>query len=222
MPTLRKLPTALLLGLALAASPLHAQQQPFKFSNEDQAEKAKEAERQDKVRAQLQTPCRNKIKDQKIMVLIGENRGGRINATQQAFGPHFDAINARLRGLGLRTYTQAQITAQVAQAEMDAYFKNDPDAAISASKRLAAQYILRGLITATAERNAIINVNEVTVSMNFTLTGADGRMISQANARNESFAGADIPGMALTLINERADDVVAQLYSDYCRAAGVR
>jgi len=221
MPTLRNLPTALLLGLALAASPLHAQQ-PFKFSNEDQAEKAKEAERQDKVRAQLQTPCRNKIKDQKIMVLIGENRGGRINATQQAFGPHFDAINARLRGLGLRTYTQAQITQQVAQAEMDAYFKNDPDAAISASKRLAAQYILRGLITATAERNAIINVNEVTVSMNFTLTGADGRMISQANARNESFAGADIPGMALTLINERADDVVAQLYSDYCRAAGVR
>ncbi len=213
--------TLLLFAIAVAASPAHAQQ-GFKFSSEDEAEKAKEAERQGKVRAQLQTPCRDKIKNQKIVVLIGENRGGGINATQEAFGPHFDAINSRLRGLGLRTYTQAQITQQVAQAEVDAYFKNDPDAAISASKRLAAQYILRGLITAQAGRNALINVNEVSISMNFTLTGADGRMISQANAQNASYAGSDISGMALTLINERADEVVARLYSDYCRAAGVR
>ena len=36
------------------------------------------------------------------------------------------------------------------KAEIDAVFKNDPDAAISASKRLAAQYILRGVIVALA------------------------------------------------------------------------
>jgi hypothetical protein len=215
-----RIPLALLFAFALAAS--HAHAQAFKFSNEDQAEKQQEAERQDKVRALLQTPCRNKIKDQKIVVLIGESRNGRINASQGAFSLHFDAINSRLRGLGLKTYTQAQITAQVAQAEMDAYFKNDPDAAISASKRLAAQYILKGLITTQASRNAVINVNQVNVSMNFTLTGADGRMISQASAENASYAGADTSGLALTLINERADEVVARLYSDYCRAAGVR
>ena len=29
-------------------------------------------------------------------------------------------------------------------------------------------------------------------------------------------------GMALTLINERADEVVAQLYTDYCQKAGTR
>ena len=105
---------------------------------------------------------------------------------------------------------------------MDAYFKNDPDAAISASKRLAAQYILRGVISTQANRNAIINVNQVNVTMNFTLTGANGRMISEASAENASYAGADTTGLALTLINERADEVVARLYSDYCRAAGVR
>jgi hypothetical protein len=26
--------------------------------------------------------------------------------------------------------------------------------------------------------------------------------------------------MALTLVNEKADEVVAQLYADYCRSAG--
>jgi len=65
-------------------------------------------------------------------------------------------------------------------------------------------------------------VAQVNVSMDFTLTGANGRMISQAGARNESFAGRDVSGMALTLINERADDVVAQLYSDYCQKAGLQ
>jgi hypothetical protein len=209
-----------LFAFALAASPAYAQ--GFKFSNEDTAEKEQEAARQDKVRALLQTPCRNKIRDQKIVVLIGESRDGNINASQGAFGLHFDAINSRLRALGLKTFTQAQITQQVAQAEVDAYFKNDPDAAISASKRLAAQYILRGLISTSASRNAVINVNQVNVSMNFTLTGADGRMISQASAENASYAGADTSGLALTLINERADEIVARLYSDYCRAAGVR
>ena len=212
--------SALLAAFALCASGAHAQN--FKFSNEDPSEKQQEAERQGKVRALLQTPCRDKIKNQKIVVLIGESRNGRIYASQGAFSTHFDAINSRLRALGLKTYTQAQITAQIAQAEVDAYFKNDPDAAISASKRLAAQYVLKGLITTQASRNAMINVNQVNVGMNFTLTGADGRMISQASADNASYAGQDTSGLALTLINERADEIVARLYSDYCHAAGLR
>ena len=199
-----------------------AHAQGFKFSNEDQADKAQEAQRQAKVQSLLATPCRDKIKNQKIMVLIGEERNGVITAKQAAYSTHVEAINQRLRGLGLRTYTQEEIRKQVAQAEIDAYFKNDPDAAISASRRLSAQYILRGLIASQASRNAIVNVNQVSVNMNFTLTGANGKMISQTGATNESYAGRDTSGMALTLINERADEVVAQLYNDYCQKAGTR
>jgi hypothetical protein len=212
----------LVIFLALLSATTAAYAQGFKFSNEDQADKAAEAERQAKVRSLLATPCRDKIKNQKIMVLIGEDRNGVIFASQASYSPHVNAINERLQSLGLKTYTQEQIRKQVAQAEIDAYFKNDPDAAISASKRLAAQYILRGLIATQAGRNAIVNVNQVSVSMNFTLTGANGKMISQTGARNESYAGHDTTGMALTLINERADEVVAQLYNDYCSKAGAR
>ena len=53
------------------------------------------------------------------------------------------------------------------------------------------------------------------------LTGADGRTISEAGGRAESYSGTDTGHMALTLINEQAEGVVAKLYSDYCRAAGV-
>ncbi|OGA39827.1 MAG: hypothetical protein A3G24_16260 [Betaproteobacteria bacterium RIFCSPLOWO2_12_FULL_62_13] len=219
---LRALSITLLVWLSAATA---AQAQGFKFSNEDEAakvDKAREAERRAKVQSLLATPCLNRIKNQKIMVLIGEDRNGVVYASQASYGPHVDAINGRLKSLGLRTYSPEEIRRQIAQAEIDAYFKNDPDAAISASKRLAAQYILRGLIATQSGRNPIINVNQVSVSMNFTLTGANGRMISQADARNESYAGRDTRGMALTLINERADEVVAQLYGDYCQKAGAR
>lgn len=211
---------ALIVLLAATALCGGALAQGFKFSNEDNSDREREAEQQAKVQALLASPCRAKIKNQKIMVLIGESRNGYIQASQSSYGGHFDALNARLQGLGLKTVTQAQIKAQVAQAEIDAYFKNDPDAALSASKRLSAQYILRGLISSETAYNRIVRVNQVSIRMNFTLTDASGRTLSQASAENASYAGMDTSGMALTLINEKADEVVAQLYSDYCRKGG--
>ena len=219
-------PSSVVTTLLIAAGMLCASAagaQGFRFSNEPDNRQAEEAQqRQERVHALLATPCLAKIKNQKIMVVIGENRNGRVLAKQSAYDPHFDAINLRLRSLGLRTYTPEEIRSQVAQAEIDAFFRNDPDAAIGASRRLAAQYILRGLIDTQISRNAIVNVNQVTVRLDFVLTGSNGRMISQARASNESYAGRDVLGMALTLLEERAEEVVAQLYSDYCRSAGIR
>ena len=208
--------------LFLAALPVAAGAQGFKFSNEDKSQQEAQAARQARINAQLSTPCLDRIKNRKIMVLIGEEVNGVVQARQASFSPHFDAINARLQYLGLRTYTQEEIRRQIAQAEIDAYFKNNPDAALSAAKRLAASYTLRGLISARAMRNPMIPVNQVAVSMNFVLTGSDGKRIAQADAQSESFSGADVQGMALTLINEQADEVVARLYSEYCQQPAPR
>jgi hypothetical protein len=125
----------LLVSLLITTS---AQAQGFKFSNEDANEKAGEAERQTRVQSQLTTPCRDKIKDQKIMVLVAEDRNGVAYASQFSYAPYFDALNNRLRGLGLRTYTREEIRRQIQQAEIDAWYRNDPAAARSAAKRLAA------------------------------------------------------------------------------------
>ena len=196
--------------------------QGFRFSDPDNAQQAEQAAREDRIAYELSTPCRADLKGKKIMVVIGEQQSnGYINAQQQNYGPHFQAINARLRSLGLRTFTPEEIRAQIAQAEIDAYFKNNPDAALSAAKRLGASFVLRGLITSEAGMNPIIAVNQVAVSMGFTLTGNNGRIISDVNANSASYAGANIAQMALTLVNEQADEVVAKLYGDYCRNAGL-
>lgn len=221
-PAITMPPLLRALFAVVVLSPLPASTQGFRFSDNTEQQQREEAQanRDAHTRALLATPCMEKIRNQKIMVVMGEHRNGTVIAQQSTYASHTEAINRRLRALGLRTYTPEEIRKQVAQAEIDAFFRNDPDAAIGASRRLAAQYILRGVIDTQISRNAIVNVNQVAVRLDFTLTGANGRPISEASATNESYAGRDVLGMALTLVNERADEVVAQLYSDYCRRAG--
>ncbi|MGH8714903.1 MAG: hypothetical protein ACREYB_12940 [Casimicrobiaceae bacterium] len=209
----------LLLSAALSSAAIAAE--GFKFSDADDADRAESEARQNRIADQLSTPCRADLKGKKIMVVIGETRSnGVISAQQQNYGPHFQAINTRLRALGLRTYTPDEIRRQIAQAEIDAYFRNDPDAALAASRKLGASFVLRGLISSQAGRNPMMNVNQVSVNMDFNLTGSNGRLISDAQARSSSYAGADVGRMALTLVNENADEVVAKLYADYCTNAG--
>ena len=206
--------------LALMAGPAFAQ--GFKFSQPDDSERQENEARQSRIAEQLSTPCRTNIKDKKIMVVIGEQQSnGYVAAQQQNYGPHFQAINTRLRALGLRTYTPEEIRRQIAQAEIDAYFRNDPDAALAASKKLGASFVLRGLITAQAGMNPMMAVNQVSVNMDFALYGANGRVVADAHANSSSYSGADVQRMALILVNEKADEVVAQLYADYCRNAGL-
>jgi hypothetical protein len=220
-------PTRLLalLALLLPLSIAGAGAQGFKFGQPDEADKAEQAAaqaREQRIAQDLGTPCRADLKGKKIMLLIGERQSnGYILAQQQNYGAMFQAINARLQSLGLRTYTPEEIRAQIAQAEIDAYFRNDPDAALSASKRLGASFILRGLISAQAVANPMMPVNQVSVDMGFTLTASNGRLVSTTQASSASYAGADVQRMALTLVNEQADEVVARLYADYCRAAGL-
>jgi hypothetical protein len=202
-----------------------AQAQSFSFSQDEENARRREqgeaAEREDRIAQDLSEPCRADLKNKKIMVIIGERQSnGYVEAHQQNYGRHYQAINKRLQALGLRTFTPEEIRRQVAQAEIDAYFRNDPDAALSASRRLGASFVLRGLISSQAAPNPMMNVNQVSVNMGFTLTGSNGRVISDTEAGSASYAGADVQGMALTLVNEKADEVVAALYADYCRSGG--
>lgn len=212
-------PTRLLAVLVALAMAGPAAAQGFKFDQVDESEKAKEQARKERIADQLSTPCRDQLRNKKIMLMIGEESSGRISANQQNYAPHFEAINRRLRSLGLRTTTPEEIRRQVAQAEIDAYFKGDPDAALAASRKFGAAFVLRGLIAARSGVNPIIRVNEVTVDMSFSLADSGGRPISDASAQGGSYAGADTRTIAAKLINEQADEVVAKLYSDYCAQA---
>lgn len=189
----------------------------FSFSEEEEKQKAASAPKRSG--GGVSAACRESLKNRKVMVVVGQRKASGTDAQQSSYGSHFNAINQRLRKFGFNTYTQEEITAQIAQAEIDAYFKNDPDAAINASKKMGADFILRGVISSRTAINPVLRIPEVYVNMGFTLTAADGKTISDAGASADSYSGTDTLGMALTLINEQADGVVARLAGDYCRHA---
>ncbi len=192
----------------------------FSFSEEDAKQDQGDAAVAERIQQLVAEPCRRQLLNQKIMTLIAERSSDGFNTRQERYSQMFQAINSRLRGLGLKTYTQGEIKAQIAQAEIDAYFKNDPDAALAASRRLGANYVLRGDITTTTGVNPVLHINEVAVRLAFSLSTAGGRNISDVTAKGDSYAGTDTLGMAVTLVNEQADMIVAQLYNDYCRKGG--
>jgi hypothetical protein len=166
--------------------------------------------------------CRSRLKSRHILYLMGEQQGDQLLTAQDRFQPLLQIIDNRLRDLGFKIYTPQQIKAGIAQAEIDAYFKNDPDGALAASKKLGADLVLRGTISSRAGINAVVQVNEVAVNIDMTLSGLDGRTVSQVGAHTDSYSGSDTLHTAAALVTEQADRLVAQLAGDFCRQSGIR
>jgi hypothetical protein len=194
----------------------------FSFSGqaaqEQQQADADAAARAQSIQALVSVPCRQRLKNQRIVLLIGEQSSGQWVTDQGRFGQFIHILDTRLKGLGLKTFSQQEIKASIAQAEVEAYFKNDPDGALAASQRLGARYILRGVINTQSGVNPVVGVNEVAVNINLALSASDGRPLSDVSARTDSYSGSDVLGTALDLVKEQADPLVAQLYNDFCNS----
>lgn len=196
--------------------------QAFSFSeSEDQERREMEMKAEDRAREVqrlLAVPCDAKLKRKKVALIIGqqvEDQG--IVYKPQKYGPIFQEINRRLRDLGLNTYTQEEIRAQIAQEEVRAFLNNDVEAAETAARRLSAGYMLRGMIHSKIRMNPVVRIEEVFVTMAFTLVSASGKTISNVTAGGDSFSGADTMAVALDIVKEEADLAVAKIYSDFCR-----
>jgi hypothetical protein len=207
------------IGAPVNASPADQFSFSGQAAKEQEQADADAAARSQSIQTLVSVPCRQRLKNQRILLLIGEQSSGQWQTDQNQFGQFVQLIDTRLKGLGLRTFTQQQIKASIAQAEVDAYFKNDPDAALSASKRLGADYLLRGVINSQTGINPVVQVNEVAVTINLTLSSTNGRVLSDVSAHAESYSGTDTLSTAIDLIKEQADTLVAQLYNAYCSSS---
>jgi len=120
-PTGRALTAACVL---LACSAIAVADEPFRFSKSAEEERAEAQAQASEIAALVSVPCQQRLKDRKILLLIAERTETDLYASQDRYGPHIRVLESRLRALGLRPYTQEQIRAQIAQAEIDAYFRN--------------------------------------------------------------------------------------------------
>lgn len=210
------------LGALLTTCPAWA----FSFSQAERQDQVNDQAKAERIIQQLSTPCRESLKGKKIAVLIGERSGGNLSVYGGNHGLLVEALNARLQSLGLRTYSQAQINAQIAAEQIRAVLNNDPDAALSASSRLGATFFLKGIISSRANqamsvnvKGAQMNVNEVAVTMQISLTKGS-KSISHVSVSESSWAGADTVGVALDIVERQAAGLIAQLYQDFCNQGG--
>ena len=214
-------------SLCLGASVAAYAGPDFKFSTEaakdEESQQLETAAKAESVQKLVSVPCRQQLKNRKILLLIAErSTTDQWDADQTRYVSLFHIIDSRLKALGLRTYTQEQIRAQVAQAEVDAYFKNDPDAALAASHKLGADYLIKGEISNRSGVNPVTRIDEVSVNIELALESAQGRTLSEVEAHADSYSGSDTMRTAAAIVREHADELVAQLYNDYCSKAGGR
>ena len=187
----------------------------FSFSEYEEEEalqiKQQQVKTQKKIDRLLSIDCRDHLKEKKIAVIIGQENG------RADYDLMFLEVNKKLQQLGLKTFSQKEITARIAQVELDAYLSNDMDAAANAASKLKADFLLRGLIQSKTWVNKSVDVNEVSINMVFTLIDEAGRIISNVTAQGEAFSGQNTLAVALALVKEKAGLVVARLYNDYCQ-----
>lgn len=211
MPTISPLRHILLsLMLVLSATAVQA----FSFADEEAKDKAANA-RPAKSAASVSVACKERLQQERVLVLVAERGNDGLIADQGRFGRHFQSIDRRLQKQGMRTFSQEEIRNRMAQPEVDGHFRNDPEAARSAGKH-GASLILRGVINSRRAINPILKINEVYINMAFTLLGTDGRVIAEASSRSDAYSGSDTLAMAQTLVEEQADSVVRRLLSGYC------
>jgi hypothetical protein len=84
----------------------------------------------------------------------------------------------------MHTFSQEEIRRQIAQAEIDAQFRNDPDAARNASKSPGESLILHGTISSRRAINPVPHINEVAVHMTLTLVRMAAALPTPRRPRN--------------------------------------
>ena len=165
-------PFSFLLPFAFVLMTYGSAVHAFKFSDDEENSRAEKATKP-QAGAGISAACKERLKKERVLVLVAERGNNGINADQGRYGLHFQGIDRRLQKQGMHTFGQDEVKKLIAQAEIDAYFRNDPDAALAASKKAGASLSLRGVISSRRAVNPILKINEVYVNIGFALVGAD-------------------------------------------------
>lgn len=213
LPILNKTKYLVFFALFFATTTLSG----FSFQEAELEDQVEEEQRQELIGQLISTLCSKKLKNKKIAVIIGEKHHAKY--THNTKNTQVSRIlNEYLKELGLKTYSQSQIKQQIANAEVKAYLSGDPDTALNVARRLAANFLLKGIVRIQEGVNKSINVNEVSVNIYFTLTNSKGRTISTIDIQDASYASSDTYGMAIQLVKEQGRLAVAKLYHAYCNS----
>jgi uncharacterized caspase-like protein len=177
----------------------------FSFAREEEKDRTTRFGKDDEIRARLQAPCPDALRQRPIMIdITEESRADGLISTERS-SRFAQLVNLNLQQAGLTTSlagSQAQPAGAAAKA--------------GRAPRSQGSYSVQGVVFSQQGANRIIRLNEASVNAEIALRDPAGRIITMVEVSGERFAGQDSSAAARALTKEQANDASSQLYTAFC------
>ena len=177
----------------------------FSFSREEEKDRTAQFGKADEIRARLQAPCPDALRQRPIVIdITEESRADGLVSTERS-SRFAELVNLNLQQAGLTTSL--------------AGFKGPPAGAAARAGRAPrpqGSYSVQGVVFSQQGANRIIRLNEASVNAEVALRDPSGRIITMVEVSGERYAGQDSSAAARALTKEQAHDASSQLYAAFC------
>ena len=177
----------------------------FSFSREEEKDRTAQFGKADEIRARLQAPCPDALRQRPIVIdITEESRADGLVSTERS-SRFAELVNLNLQQAGLTTSL--------------AGFKGPPAGAAARAGRAPrpqGSYSVQGVVFSQQGANRIIRLNEASVNAEVALRDPSGRIITMVEVSGERYAGQDSSAAARALTKEQANDASSQLYAAFC------
>jgi uncharacterized caspase-like protein len=177
----------------------------FSFSREEEKDRTAQFGKADEIRARLQAPCPDALRQRPIVIdITEESRADGLVSTERS-SRFAELVNLNLQQAGLTTSLVG--------------FKGPPAGAAAKAGRAPrpqGSYSVQGVVFSQQGANRIIRLNEASVNAEVALRDPSGRIITMVEVSGERYAGQDSSAAARALTKEQAHDASSQLYAAFC------
>jgi hypothetical protein len=187
----------------------------FSFSREEEKDRTTRFAKDDEIRARLQAPCPEPLRQRPIVIDIAEE--------SRADGLVLTERSSRFAQLVSQHLQQAGLTANVARTQgQPGRLGLDLGGQSSASSvdpsRHKGSYSIQGVVFSQQGANRVVRLKEANVSAELALRDPTGRIMTMVEVSGATFTGQDTSASARALTKEQASDASSQLYTAFCGA----
>jgi uncharacterized caspase-like protein len=181
----------------------------FSFSREAEKDRVTRFAKDDEIRARLQAPCPEVLRQRPIIIdITEESHADGLIATDRS-SRFAQLVNQNLQQAGLTTSLAASQGQPSGRASR-------PSASAGRASHPQGHYSVQGVVLSQQGANRIARLNETSVNAELALRDPAGRIITMVEVSGERFAGQNTSAAAWSLTKEQANDASSQLYTAFC------
>ncbi len=181
----------------------------FSFAREEEKDRATRFAKDDEIRARLQAPCPETLRQRPIVIdITEESHADGLIATDRS---------SRFAQFVHQNLQQAGLTTSLAGSQgRPAGLAGRLAASAGRASRTPGQYSIQGVVLSQQGANRVARLNEASVNAEIALRDPAGRIITMVEVSGERFAGQNTNAATWALTKEQAHDASSQLYTAFC------